>query len=83
MPYFSRRGPYRPNMTGDEPSEAPFVCLCSKCRQEVYPEEYTFKDGLGAELCPECFEEMITQRLRANPSLLAMELGYEVTRYEA
>lgn len=81
MPYLRGRI-YRPDMTAPEPDDPVVVCQCTKCRQDVYLQEYTFEDDPGSRLCRECFESLIEQRMRDDLPLLAMELGYEVVQHE-
>lgn len=53
--------------------EPEVACYCTKCKQEVYFGEYTF-DGM----CPDCFEEVINQRLEYDRDGLGSELGFNV-----
>ena len=81
MPYSHRHVVRRPDPLALEPEDPVVACECTKCRQDIYLDEYTFEDGLGNRLCKECFESAITQRMRDNLSLFATELGYEVVRH--
>lgn len=78
--FWNSRTGYDP--TALEPPDPVTVCTCTECKQDVYLDECTFQDGLGNDLCAECFESMINRRMRHELSLFATELGYTVVRHE-
>lgn len=72
----------RPSRAPWEPEEDAVVCRCTRCRKKVYLDGRTYQDGMGSDLCEDCFRELISRRMRESLPLLAWELGYEVVRHE-
>lgn len=69
-PYYVREPPLEPPDV-NEPEEEP-ACECRRCKQDVWPGEYTF-DGL----CPDCFRELLSSEWTLRE--IAEQLGYDVT----
>lgn len=65
-----------PDCWAEEPDPLP-ACQCSKCEQDIWPGEYTFGDGMGGELCRECFESLLRSEYKTRD--IAEALGFDVT----
>lgn len=59
----------------DEQLEAP-VCLCERCRGEVYCGEMLYKYE-GRRICPDCFQEKIEHWVHVRPQQVAAALGVD------
>ncbi len=69
-----------------EPPDPVPVCECSKCRQDVYLDEYTIDGGMEelSSVCEDCFRDWITEMnsTQAGRHQLARMMGFEVVRHE-